>query len=275
MSETELRRKATKTAAKPAPRARAVAKTGRAAAPAEDVPGAPGSESTNARAQRRRVLIKAAVSAVLERVGYRAMKVTDVAAEAGIATGLFYHYFPDLRTATCEVLSDFIDQLSARVDALPRTADRFEIVYRPTLLWAEAYEQHAGLMRCLFQVADEVPEFEALWFKTNDAWTRRIARSLVREFPDAGMSDRVSLSLAYALGSMIDGLLNEIYVHRNPELRKLLKTPAHAAELLSAIWYRAVYMQNPPADIMARNQVLEEQVLELMNGARQRPGARA
>jgi hypothetical protein len=56
----------------------------------------------------------------------------------------------------------------------------------------------------------------------------------------------MSMSIAYALGSMIDGLLNEIYVHRNPELGKLLKTPAHSAELLAAIWYRALYLENPP-----------------------------
>jgi AcrR family transcriptional regulator len=238
---------------------------------AEAGTSAPGSESTNARAQRRRALIKQAVSAVLERLGYRAIKVTDVAAEAGIAVGLVYHYFPDLRTATCEVLSDFIDDLSQRMDALPKPADRYQAVLQPTLLWAQAYEQHPGLMRCLFQVADEVPEFAALWFSTNDGWTRRIARSLVREFPDAGMSERVSLSIAYALGSMIDGLLNEIYVHRNPELRKLLKTPDHAAELLATFWYRALYLDNPPASSLGEAQVLEADVLRLMRaGSAQR-----
>jgi TetR/AcrR family transcriptional regulator, ethionamide resistance regulator len=211
----------------------------------------------SARAQKRRVLLKAAVSAVLERVGYRAMKVTDVAAEAGIAVGLVYHYFPDLRSATCEVLADFVDSLAQQMDALPRTEDRFQAVYRPTLIWAKAYEEHPGLMRCLVQVADEVPEFEALWVQTNDAWTRRIARSIARQFPDAGLSERFSLSIAYALGSMIDGLLNEIYVHRNSELRKLLKTPEHAAELLAAVWYRALYMQNPPSGALVITSGLE------------------
>lgn len=200
----------------------------------------------SARAMKRRAAIKQAVSAVLERVGYRAMKVADVAAEAGIAVGLFYHYFPDLRAATCEVLADMIDDISARLDELPKPEDRYQAVYRPTLLWATTYEQHPGLMRCLVQVADEVPEFSALWLRANDAWTRRIARSLLRRFPESGLGERMSLSIAYALGSMIDGLLNEIYVHRNDELRRLLKTPAHSAELLATIWYRALYLENPP-----------------------------
>ncbi|MBL8315638.1 MAG: TetR/AcrR family transcriptional regulator [Rubrivivax sp.] len=217
------------------------------ATPSKAPPRSAGTGDTlSARALKRRGLIKNAVAAVLERVGYRAMKVTDVAAEAGIAVGLFYHYFPDLCAATCEVLTDLVDDLSARLDELPKPEDRYQAVYRPTLLWAQTYEQHPGLMRCLVQVADEVPEFEALWLKTNDAWTRRIARSIARQFPSAALGERMSMSIAYALGSMIDGLLNEIYVHRNPELGKLLKTPAHSAELLAAIWYRALYLENPP-----------------------------
>jgi hypothetical protein len=87
----------------------------------------PGSRETpSARALKRRALIKQAVAAVLERVGYRAMKVTDVAAEAGIAVGLFYHYFPDLCAATCEVLTDLVDDLSHGWTSCPnpKTATR-------------------------------------------------------------------------------------------------------------------------------------------------------
>ncbi len=223
------------------------------------------------RAQKRRALIKLAVSSVLERSGYRAMKVTDVASEAGIAVGLFYHYFPDLRTATCEVLADFIDTLAAQVDGLPKADHPYQIIYKPTLLWARAYQQHPGLMRCLIQVADEVPEFQELWVKTNDAWTRRIARSIARQFPDAGLSDRFSLSIAYSLGSMIDGLLNELYVHSNSELGKLMQTPEHAAELLAVLWYRSLYLENPPAEALVTTIGVETQgLLKLAASARQR-----
>ncbi len=95
------------------------------ATPSKAPPRSPGAGDTlSARALKRRGLIKQAVAAVLERVGYRAMKVTDVAAEAGIAVGLFYHYFPDLCAATCEVLTDLVDDLSARLDDLPKPEDR-------------------------------------------------------------------------------------------------------------------------------------------------------
>jgi len=205
----------------------------------------PVSEPVSARGQKRRELIKVAARSVLERVGYHAMKVTDVATEAGVATGLFYHYFPDLETVTCEVLSDYLDELSATPH--PEPQDRFDVIFIPTLVWAKAYQDHPGLMRCLVQLADEVPEFRALWNMHNSTWTRRIAKSIARRLPVSRLNEDFSLSIAYSLGSMVDGLINEVYVHRNADLRKLLKSPREAAELLSAIWYRALYLENPPA----------------------------
>lgn len=211
-----------------------------AAAPADPAP-----EPVSLRGQKRRELIKSAARVVLERVGYHAMKVTDVATEAGVAVGLFYHYFPDLKTVTCEVLSDFLDELWATPHPVPE--DRFDVIFIPTMVWANAYEEHPGLMRCLVQVADEVPEFRAMWNNLNAVWSRRVAKNISRRYPEGQLSDDFSLSIAYALGSMVDGLINEIYVYRNSDLRNLLKSPREIAELLSAIWYRALYMENPPA----------------------------
>jgi AcrR family transcriptional regulator len=205
----------------------------------------PTAEPTSLRGQKRKELIKAATRAVLERVGYHAMKITDVTIEAGVAAGLFYHYFPDLKSVTCEVLSDFLDEMSVAPHAEPE--DDFDMIFIPTLVWATAYEEHPGLMRCLVQVADEVPEFRSLWNNLNAKWSRRVAKNIVRRFPQGKLSENFSLSVAYALGSMVDGLINEMYVHRNSDLSKLIKSPREAAELLSAIWYRALYMENPPA----------------------------
>jgi AcrR family transcriptional regulator len=211
-----------------------------------DITAEPITEPVSARGQKRRELIKLAARSVLERVGYHAMKVTDVATEAGVAAGLFYHYFPDLETVTREVLSDYLDELSATPH--PEPQDRFDVIFIPTLIWAKAYEEHPGLMRCLVQLADEVPEFRVLWNMHNTTWTRRIAKSIARRLPVSQLSDDFSLSIAYCLGSMVDGLINEVYVIRNSDLRKLLKSPQEAAELLSAIWYRALYLENPPAN---------------------------
>ena len=47
----------------------------------------------SARGERARAGLKEAALAVLEREGYHKMRIADVTGEAGVAQGLFYHYF--------------------------------------------------------------------------------------------------------------------------------------------------------------------------------------
>ncbi len=206
--------------------------------------------SLSPKGQRTREALRRATKVVLERLGYHGAKVADVAAEAEVAVGLFYHYFPDLKTAACDVLAEFRREIDALAHDLPPAANAFDAIYRPTLVWTQAYATQPGLMRCLSQVAAEVPEFREIWLLGNQLWTRRVARRLMRQFDPDRTSDRLFLGVAYTLGSMVDGLLNEIYVRRNPELCDLLSTPQQVAELLSFIWYRAVYLENPPAELL-------------------------
>lgn len=198
--------------------------------------------------QRTREALRRATKVVLERLGYHAMKVADVAAEAEVAVGLFYHYFPDLKTAACDVLAEFMREIDGMAYNLPPAADAFDAIYRPTLVWTQAYAANPGLMRCLGQIAAEVPEFREIWLRGSQLWTHRVARRLVRQFGQEALPDSLYLSVAYTLGSLVEGLLQEIYVRRNPELCDLLTAPEQVAELLSVIWYRAVYLRNPPAD---------------------------
>lgn len=205
-------------------------------------------EPSSSRGQRRRELIKAATRVVLEREGYRAMKVVDVAKEAGVAAGLFYHYFPDLKSVTCEVLGDFLQEMANAL--MPEPKGRYDSIFSSTLILVKAFDEHPGLMRCLVQVADEVPEFKELWDRVSIAWTKRVATSIERQFPDSQIGEHFARCVAYALGAMVDGLVNEVYVHRNKDARRHLKRPQEVAELLSVMWYRALYLENPPQEAL-------------------------
>ena len=69
----------------------------------------PAPVAKSARGERARARLKKAALAVMEREGYHRMRIADVTEEAGVAQGLFYHYFSDLKSLTLEVLEDFID----------------------------------------------------------------------------------------------------------------------------------------------------------------------
>ena len=71
------------------------------------VDGVTAKSAKSAKGERARAGLKAACLRVLERQGYHKMRIADVTQEAGVAQGLFYHYFKDLKSLTLEVLTDF------------------------------------------------------------------------------------------------------------------------------------------------------------------------
>lgn len=203
-------------------------------------------------AAQTKVRLKDATRTLLERVGYRQLRVADIAREAGVAVGLFYHYYPDIKTTTCEILSDFMEQMTAAARAAPRTEDLFDTLCAQFEVLIHHFEQQPGLMRCMIQVSDEIPEFGAIWERSNRQWTRSFARYLTERMGQGagegtGKPDASTMVLvAYCLGSISDGVLHECYVQRNPDLSASIRSTRDLAEMMATLIYRAVFLQNPP-----------------------------
>ena len=196
--------------------------------------------SRKEQAARTRQRIKEATLTVLERDGYRSMRLVDVAKEAGIATGLFYHYFPDLKAVTCEVLTDFMAKMTVEARSVPHKENLFDTLYTQYLILIQYYEQHPGLMRCMLQVSDEIPEFGEIWSTANQKWTNSFARHLQDYLGETDSDANRFVLMAYCLGSMVDGVLHEYYVIRNPDLMKRASSHEYLAETLATLTYRAI-----------------------------------
>ena len=59
----------------------------------------------SARGEVARAKLKRAAMTVMEQTGYHGMRIHDVTTEAGVAAGLFYHYFKDLKSLTLEAVT--------------------------------------------------------------------------------------------------------------------------------------------------------------------------
>ena len=117
--------------------------------------GEPAKHSPRGEAARAR--LKEATGRVLERVGYRQMRVADVTREAGVATGLFHHYFPDLKTATIEVLRDFMTRFED-LESIERgvvKGDWFGRSLAHNRLVVQSFARNPGIMRCMVQVGEQ------------------------------------------------------------------------------------------------------------------------
>ena len=204
----------------------------------------------SARGEQARARLKEAAERVLERVGYRQMRVVDVTAEAGVASGLFYHYFPDLKTLTVEVLKDFMQRFEA-IEEIERgvaKGDWYARMHAHNRAVVESYARNPGIMRCMVQMGDEKPEFGELWRASYHRRLELFVRALPRLFPQARLSGAQAHLVTTMLAGMGEHLLSEYYIVRAPALRELELGEDEMTEWISVMFYRALFLENPPPE---------------------------
>ena len=204
----------------------------------------------SAKGEQARQKLKAAAQEVLERVGYHKMRITDVTSEAGVAAGLFYHYFSDLKSLTREVLTDFVassQNVAAIEKDVPR-GDWYARIYAHNKFVVKTYAAHPGVMRCLFQLADEDEEFSSLIRGSFTQQLNWLVSVMPRLFPKAELSQHQALMVVYTLAASGEVVLRDYFFNRDPALTAEPLTVEQLAELLSVIFYRGLFLQNPPAE---------------------------
>ncbi len=206
-------------------------------------------KALSARGEQARARLKAAAQVVLEEAGYHGMRITDVTRQAGVATGLFYHYFKDLRTLVTEVLEDFIATFedTHRIEADVPRGDWFGRILAHHRVMVESYARHPGLMRCVFQLSDESELFRERWNRSNAWRLRQLVDLLPKIFPGSVLSEDEAELVVYALGQAGQRTLSSYYVERDPALQRLGFCEEAMAEWLSVLFYRGLFLENPPA----------------------------
>lgn len=196
--------------------------------------------------ERTRDRLKAAAAWQLEEVGYRELRVTDINERAGVSNALFYVYFKNKQELTQEVLTEFLATLQPAMNENPAGPD--DAIYRGNLGYARAFAANPGLMRCLLQFGDEIPEFGSLWNAFNTNWIERTVASVERR-ADYCFATRDELVAAIAsLGMMVDGLLRLVFVERNvtvaASVKQIGQSPEELAAFLTQLWHRVIYVRD-------------------------------
>ena len=217
-------------------------------------PAATGKQPANgvktAKGARARAKLKAAALTVLEREGYHRMRIADVTREAGVAQGLFYHYFDDLGSLTREVLEDFINP-AADAESIEQGVERgdwYGRIYAHNLLVVTSYSKRPGVMRCLLQMADEDPEFSALLRDSYREQLMWLVKRMPKLFPDVRFKRQQALMFVYALAGIGEGLLREYFINRSRTPGAADLSVTQFAELLSTMFYRALFLEHPPEE---------------------------
>jgi AcrR family transcriptional regulator len=198
--------------------------------------------------ERTRFRLKIAAVSALAEGGYQDLKVSDICRRAHVALGTFYIYFTDKSVIAAEALLDFGDALYLQAQSVARGSSDYQAILMTNQFFAAAYQRNCGLVRCLIQIEDLVPEFRARWRERRLRWIKKIASSMARRSGHPEIPDTLFMQIAYALEGMVFQYLYDVFVRQEPILQRHAGSSEHIADLLSVLWYRAVYCENPSAE---------------------------
>jgi len=212
--------------------------------------------------ERTRDRLKLATVQVLEDKGYLRLRVTDICKRAGVSPAAFYLYFKNKQEVTVEVLTEFLHEAFELSTGSGEKRTLFEAIYEANLLWVTSVRANAGLMHCLLQLGDQVPEFRALNERLNHEWFERVTERLLRRCDAPRVDHDVVLLAIYALGGMMDELSRKVLVAKEASLQPVVKATAPSdealAEFMTVLWYRALFGAEPgPLRFTASKELLK------------------
>ena len=167
------------------------------------------------RGTRTRGALVAAARRVFERDGYLDARITDIAAEAGVATGSFYTHFEDKRAAFAAVLAEVHEEtLHPRLEDDVSPDDPVAVIEAANRAYLKAYRRNAKLMGLMEQVALIDDDFRRLRLERARAFAERNAKS-IRRLQSEGVADPTldPRLAAAALDGMVSRMANMVFVH--------------------------------------------------------------
>lgn len=192
---------------------------------------------------RTRATIRWATVGLLNASGYANFSLDSIAREAGVSRPTIYQYYASKRDCVLDVLSEFLTIVFEFVERdgkarRAKTSNLLALVTETNREYIAFYRANATLMERVRELRQEIPELISLQQDVNQKWAERLAAHISR---NGTLSQKQALFTAYALESMIDDFLRELFVLRNPHLAALHLSDEALAQNLSNVWVRAAY----------------------------------
>lgn len=215
-------------------------KTTRGSGPVASGADAGSKAPRTSRGERTRAALVAAARKIFERDGYLNVRLSDIPAEAGSASGTFYTYFNGKEEIFEAVLAE-VEADMMRSDRQPGDPDDpVSLIRDGNRAYLEAYQRNASIMRCFEQAAVSDPYFQQLRSSRAHRFIDRNAKAIKR-FQERGIVDpQLDPVLAsQALSAMVSQLAFLAYVLEDPvPLDDLV-------EVTTRLWTNALWITGP------------------------------
>ena len=202
-------------------------------------------EPVTERGRKTRAELLRAARVVFERDGFIDAKITDIALEAGVASGSLYTYFSGKDELFAAVLDLALEEmLHPDVRYADANDDPAVTVEEATRAYLESYKGNAGIMRVFEQVSTIDPEFRRTRIERAMKFAERNARG-IRRLQDAGQADPTldARTASIALSAMVSRVAYLTFALGYPsgDFDELV-------ESMAKLWINALQISNPTHD---------------------------
>lgn len=166
------------------------------------------------RAAYRDAILEAAIQ-IFGRTGFRAAKIADIAAEAGVATGTLYNYFSSKEEIFHSILDGGRDLLRAEIEQLVEIEDPIERLHAAVRAMFVFLEEHGALFMIHMQLGGANPND----FKASDAEDEQFRQEMLAYFSGTitAAGDRLRRDIpaetqAWILGGLMHGAITQ-WIH--------------------------------------------------------------
>jgi AcrR family transcriptional regulator len=172
-------------------------------------------EPRSAKGRRTRARLLQAGKAVFERDGFLSARITDIAAEAQVSHGAFYHYFGSKESLFREIAEEVEVRLVGMddigVDGADASAvDRIRAANRSYLT---AYRREARIMRVIEEVSRYDADVRAVRTRRDDNLAVRLEAAIARLQADGLADPRVDRRYAATiLGGMVARFAETMFI---------------------------------------------------------------
>lgn len=188
------------------------------------------------RGKARRAVLLEASRRVFEARGFEDARVADIVAEAGVAIGTFYTYFPDKETVFQEIASEVVLDMHRSLKTSDSARGIYELMYQTHVQFVDAYRRNAGIIGLIQAQSPTDASMRELRLQLREGFIGPGARGVAR-FQQMGLADkdldpRLTLEL---IAPMAEELCFQRFV-----LNRELTDEKTLIELLTRLWLRAI-----------------------------------
>jgi AcrR family transcriptional regulator len=200
------------------------------------------SDARSDKGRRTRARFIEAGRVVFARDGFLKARIADIATEAGVSYGAFYHYFDSKEEIFREIAEEMEVSLLS-MDDVPHDASGspYDRIWAANWSYLAAYRRNAGIMRVIEEVSRYDDHVRAVRDRRQDKFAARLNAS-IRRLQQAGLADPDidGEYAATALGGMVATFAAARFVSGGPyEFEK-------AVEQLTILWANALGIDRPP-----------------------------